>query len=246
MIQGLARFDILAGEPMRDPDYAASDSGLRRVGSRLDVGEESLGVRPHRRQLAAHVTSGPQAIVGRQAFVRVLVAKRHLAGPCKGFGRFARPVAARGDQRVAVSDVQRAPLARFTHRLVGHGDRLAEMGDRLLEGRAAKGLIARPAPPFDGLVVETRFREMMGDDFRLGRGAVRLIAQEFGCAAVQRLSAALEQAVVGRVLDQRVLEAIVRLMARALGDEEVRVSESIEGGLERGRQFHPKRAIAHR
>ena len=51
---------------------------------------------------------------------------------------------------------------------------------------------------------------------------------------MQRLAAALEQAVVGRVLDQRVLEAIVRLMARALGDNEVRGGEPVERGLEGG------------
>ena len=106
------------------------------------------------------------------------------------------------------------------------------MGDRLLEGRAAKGLVARLAPPFDREVVEAGLGEMMGDELRLGRGALGLIAQDFGGAAVQRLAATLEQAVVGRVLDQRVLEAIVRLMARALGDEEVRAGEPVERGLE--------------
>ena len=108
------------------------------------------------------------------------------------------------------------------------------MGDRLLEGRAAQRLVARLAPPFDREVVEAGLGEMMGDDFRLGRGALGLIAQDFRGAAVQRLAAALEQAVVGRVLDQRVLEAIVRLMARALGDEEVRAGEPVERGLEGG------------
>ena len=113
------------------------------------------------------------------------------------------------------------------------------MGDRLLESRAAKGLVARFAPPFDREVVEAGLREMMGDDFRLGRGAPELIAQNFGGAAVQRLAAALEQAVVGRILDQRMLEAIVRLMARALGDEEVRAGEPVERGLEGGSSISP-------
>ena len=45
---------------------------------------------------------------------------------------------------------------------------------------------------------------------------------------MQRLPAALEQAVVGRVLDQRMLEALVRLMARPLGDEEIRIGEPVE------------------
>ena len=66
---------------------------------------------------------------------------------------------------------------------------------------------------------------MMGDDLRLRRRALGIVAQDFRGAAVQRLAAALEQAVVGRVLDQRVLEAIVRLRAGALGEEEVRAGE---------------------
>jgi hypothetical protein len=82
------------------------------------------------------------------------------------------------------------------------------MRDCLLERRATKGLIASLAPPFDGLVVEAGPGEMMGDDFRRGRSALGLVAQDFGGAAVQRLTAALEQAVICRFLDQRVLEAI--------------------------------------
>ena len=106
------------------------------------------------------------------------------------------------------------------------------MRDCLLERRATKGLIASLAPPFDGLVVEAGPGEMMGDDFRRGRSALGLVAQDFGGAAVQRLTAALEQAVICRFLDQRVLEAIGCLLACAHGDEEVRVGESVERGLE--------------
>jgi hypothetical protein len=106
------------------------------------------------------------------------------------------------------------------------------MGDRFLEGGAAKGLIARVAPPFDGEVVEAGLGEVMGDDLRLGRGALAVLAQDFRGAAVQRLAAALEQAVVGRVLDKRVLEAIGRPRVGALGDEEVRAGEPVERGLE--------------
>ena len=121
---------------------------------------------------------------------------------------------------------RRTPRRRA--RPVRHLDRLAEMGDRLLEGRAAQRLVARLAPPFDREVVEAGLGEMMGDHFRLGRGALGLVAQDFGGAAVQRLAAALEQAVVGRVLDQRVLEAIVGLRRRALDKQEVGVGEPIQ------------------
>ena len=103
------------------------------------------------------------------------------------------------------------------------------MGDRLLEGRAAQRLIARLAPPFDGEIVEAGLGEMMGDRFGLG---VARSAQDFGRAAVQRLAAALEKALVGRVLDQRVLEAIGRLRAGALDEQEVRFAEAIERRLQ--------------
>jgi hypothetical protein len=84
------------------------------------------------------------------------------------------------------------------------------------------------------MIVETSLGEMMGDDFRLSCSALGLVAQDFGGAAMQRLSAALEQAVVGGILDQRVLEAIVRLRAGVLGDKEVRVGEPVERGLKGG------------
>src|SRR5580693_1222071 len=108
------------------------------------------------------------------------------------------------------------------------------MRDRLLEGGAAQRLVARLAPPFDREFVEAGLSEMMGDDLRLGRRRLWLPDQDFRRTAVQRLAAALEQALVGRVLDQRVLEAVVRLRAATLGDEEVRVDEPVERGLEGG------------
>ena len=72
-----------------------------------------------------------------------------------------------------------------------------------------------PALPHHSIARSSRpaLREMMGDDFGLSRGALADLAQDFGGAAVQRLAAALEQAVVGGVLDQRVLEAIAGLQA---------------------------------
>ena len=102
------------------------------------------------------------------------------------------------------------------------------MGDRFLEGRAAERLIARLAPPFDGEIVEAGLSEMMGEHFRLGRRPFGLVAQVFGGAAVQRLAAALEQALVGRVLDQRVLEAVVRLRSIALDEQDVGLGEPLQ------------------
>ena len=72
---------------------------------------------------------------------------------------------------------------------VRHLDRLAEMGDRLLEGRAAQRLVARLAPPFDREIVEAGLSEMMRDRLRLGRCALGFarISAARRCSAWRRL-----------------------------------------------------------
>jgi hypothetical protein len=104
------------------------------------------------------------------------------------------------------------------------------MGDRLLERRSAKGLVARLPPPFDGQVVERRLREVMRDDLRLGP----CFNERLRRPAVQRLPAALEQALIGRVADQRVLEAIVRLGQGPLDKQKVGLGETLQRGLHNG------------
>jgi hypothetical protein len=76
---------------------------------------------------------------------------------------------------------------RSCDRLVRHLDRLAEMGDRLLERRAAQSLVARLAPPFDGEVVEPGLGEMVRDDFGRDCRALGLVQEDFAGAPVQRL-----------------------------------------------------------
>ena len=95
------------------------------------------------------------------------------------------------------------------------------MGDRLLEGRAAQSLVASFAPPFDRKVVEARFGVVISD--RLGLHA--RYAQDFRGAAMQRLPAALKQAFVSGVLNQRVLEPIGGLRRRALDKQKVGVGK---------------------
>jgi hypothetical protein len=234
----LSGFAILSGEPMRYSHCAVRDSGLRRIGATLDVTEESIGVSSCRRQLATDGAAEPQAVVGRQPFGRVLVARHGFASLGEGFRRFPRALAACRQERVAIGHMQLRPLARAASRLpasrlVGHGDGLAEVGDRLLEGRPAKGLVAGLAPPFDGEVVEASLCEMTRDHSRLGHGSLGLIAQKLSGAAVQRLAAAPEQAVISRVLYQRVFEAIVGLRRRALDKQKVGVREPLQRRLQR-------------
>ena len=106
------------------------------------------------------------------------------------------------------------------------------MGDRLLEGRAAQSLFTRLAPPFDREIVEAGLGEMVCDGFGFGRLAFGFVPEDFARSAVKRLANALEKALVSCVLDQRVLEAIGRLRAGALDEQEVRVDKAIERGLQ--------------
>ena len=52
---------------------------------------------------------------------------------------------------------------------------------------------------------------------------------------VQRLPAALQEAVVSRVLNQRMLEAVGRLWRDALHEEKVRAEETVQSGSELAR-----------
>ena len=87
-----------------------------------------------------------------------------------------------------------------------------------------------PCPTIRSPDRRARLREVMGDRPR-ARLQPLWRAQDLGRATVQRLPAALEQAVVGRVLDQRVLEAIGRLAAARRRRTGGRVGEPIQATL---------------
>ena len=68
---------------------------------------------------------------------------------------------------------------------------------------------------------------MMGDRLGLGvRGEQRLAG-----AAMQRLAPALQETLIGRVADQRVLETIGRIWRRAVDEEKIGFGEAFERGL---------------
>ena len=78
-------------------------------------------------------------------------------------------------------------------------------------------------------MIEAGLGEVSRDRLRLGRRTLWAVAQEFGGAPVQCAAAALQQALVGRVLDQRVLEAVVRPRPLALDEKDVGLSEPLQG-----------------
>src|SRR5271166_6741100 len=102
------------------------------------------------------------------------------------------------------------------------------MCGRFLKGGAAQRLVARLPPPFYGEIVQPGLGEMVRNDLGLSRCLLSIAAKEFACASVQRLAAALEQTAVGRVLDQRVLEAIFGLRRSALDKQQVGVGKPIQ------------------
>ena len=55
---------------------------------------------------STHVAADPETVVDRRPFRRVLVARRHLPGLRERFCRFRRAVAACGNERVAIGNVQ--------------------------------------------------------------------------------------------------------------------------------------------
>jgi hypothetical protein len=75
--------------------------------------------------------------------------------------------------------------------------------------------------------------------FRLGRPSVReAVAQNLGNAPMQPLPPALEKVFVGRILNKRVLEAIVGVRREALDEQNVGFCELFQGDLQRW-VFHP-------
>ena len=183
--------------------------------------------------LATDETPEALAIIDDEARISVIPRSGELSGAGVGRVHFVGGEALQPHRGVAVVRVQlEAPggtgrvsgllPGRLAFRLVGERDRPAEMRHRLLEGRTPQRLLARIAPPVDRQIPGAGRGEVAGDRLRLQlRGDERQ-----GRAPVQRLTPASEQAVVGGVLNQRMLEAIGRLRRNAVDKENVGVDES--------------------
>src|SRR5262249_5468178 len=99
--------------------------------------------------------------------------------------------------------------------------------------RAGPRLGALP-PPWVGGVTRPRLRKVMRQPFRLGRRRVReAVAQNLGDAPMQYLPAALEKIFVGRILNKRVLEAIVAVRRKALDEQNIGFRELLQRGSQR-------------
>ena len=194
----------------------------------------------------------PPSEIGVERRLRATYPRRELGSASEGGFRFLGGEAFAPHDGLAVvwSAVsaadwpRRSPRlsrGRAAARLVREFDRLAEMRDRLGEGGAAQSLVAGLAPPFDREVGLAGLREMMRERLGLRRGRGQ---QHLGGAPVQRLAAALQQAVVGGVLDQRVLEAIVGVGRDAFDEQQFRVREFFERGVAAPARRRPATAFS--
>ena len=103
------------------------------------------------------------------------------------------------------------------------------MADRLCVG----GPLCRPLACFlqvgDGLRPKARLGEVMGQQLRLGLCLLRKVRLEHGGdAGVQLLALAAQQAGIGRVLHQRVLEGVDRVRRRPAAEDQLGVDQLVQ------------------
>src|SRR5262249_6336394 len=81
---------------------------------------------------------------------------------------------------------------------------------------------------------QTCLGEVMCQQFRLGGRSVReAVAQNLGDAPMQHLPPALKEIFVGRILNERMLEAIVAVWREALDEQNIGFRELFQRGLQR-------------
>src|SRR5262249_33784853 len=161
---------------------------------------------------ATNEATDPKAVICSESCVRIVNTRCQLSRAGEGGPRFFGAKALGPSYRSAVAVLQLQPLARrcgatgdrrARRRLagfVGHLERLAQMGDRLLEGSAAQRLVARLAPPFDRCIGETGLSEVMRQNFRLACRLVdEAITRSLGDAPMQNLPPALQEILISRV-----------------------------------------------
>ena len=94
------------------------------------------------------------------------------------------------------------------------------MGSCFPERRSFKSNVAGLAPPLDREIGLAGLGEMMGNQLGL---RARSCNERLRRMAMQSLPSALDEALVGRVLDEGVLEAIGRLGCNSFNEQNVRL-----------------------
>ena len=173
---------------------------------------------------------------GRQ-FNRIIDVSCELSGARPCGHRFGGAVPKAAPQRAAICDLKMEPVqgpARLIRQLIGDSNRFTEMCDCLGICRALQRLLARLAPPLQRYLAQSRFGEVVCHDFRLCFGDDwKLIAQDVANVLMEQMPAALEQTLVSRFLNQRMLEAIDRFRRRPAAQQQFGLFELSQRGAQR-------------
>ena len=148
-----------------------------------------------------------------------------LAGSGEGLADPGTPIALRRDQGVPKRDLeiqlQPAPVVVLRHR-VSRPRRAPQVDHRLGHRRAAERGPPGLEPVGRRLVRSAGLREVVGQ--QLGLGLCRLreaLLQHRAIRACSCCRSALQQALIGRVLHQRVLEGVARVGRRAAREHQL-------------------------
>ena len=137
-----------------------------------------------------------------------------------------RCIASRRQQCRSEREAERQllPISLLARRQLGHQVQAVGVAQSsLVVGEAVHRLSASTAPPFDRRLRQPRPREVMRDDPGLAVGSLReSIAKAFGNSLMQLQPAALEKGLIGRLLDQCVLESIGHLGRRPVPEDKSR------------------------
>src|SRR5215831_18336669 len=245
--------DIIAQSPLEDgsrrlqvaeleqdiTENAASHPRLRGPPFRFGFSKEDLSCFTRLAILATHEACQALRVEGDEARISSVRRSGEFAGARVGGAHFVGGKAFQPHRCMTIVGVQLQKSARNTCvfaplppcrslRFFGDRDRPAEVGDRLFVGRAAQRVFARLAPPLDREIVEPGLGKMTGDSL----GLFVSLDKRLRRAPVEGLAAALQEAVVCRVPDQRMLETVDRLWRDALDKEKVCLQETAQSDLE--------------
>ena len=216
------------------------------------LGEASCGV-----ELSSVIVKVPETVQRRKLLCRVAQLLAQLQRSPIGSPRFRGRVALGGSQggphRRQQVQLAPRPLGAFRHG-AKHLQPLGEVCGRLQIGRSLERPLARALPVGHGFAGASCLGVVTGEQLGLGLDDLgELLSRISAIRACDLLAPALEQRLVGGVLDQGVLEAVGRLGRRAAAEDQLGCDQLVEGraelgfgqGRDRGKQFVAELATDH-
>ena len=132
-------------------------------------------------------------------------------------------------------EVELSPEAfRPVGQMLEHVEPSGEVCDGFRIRRSFVSTLARVLPVTDGLLNQARLGAMVGEQFGLDLGRLRKsLGKHLSDPLMELLASALQQRMVGRLLDQRMLEGVDRVRRGAAPVHEFRIHETSQGVLQR-------------